>query len=674
MKIRKIFKNIKLGLFCGLPVTFLSAMPSFNFLKNNSLTKTSNSLKLNITNSDGFNQVDFKNYNHSKNYDIYVKKDQLNEMVKKVIISIFQNNWDFYYDGVKEIAKDLDIYNKKYYVYIYTSTKNENNKLLFNFTYIVKSGTCCTLSANDVDLVNAINLVEDKINNYYYAYVDFRVISGLIFGIFGYEPSDITKPVEAKNMPYNHKIFDLWGTFPLYFDMGAERLKISFPNIKFHVLDDYYNNQVYINKNALNLREEDIKSSFSINGLVPYDISYSTSSLPYGDLCADVKSISFEINNSIQKFKFHYIGTYKLFFSKPNFEISTLIIQEQLNIYSLTNELFLQNVIIDENYKKLIKEITINKQYVKNIATVNIIFDLNQVNRLSFSYELKNEFTAKKIEINFAEKEKIFFDFSKIENNLYENFNVNNLRIYFNDETNKNISIKNIVYENKDNQTKTISIKIELEIVYKNQKFSDFVTFIFDKFLSYEFKNFEKFINENFYDQNNIFLVEKFLNFFTNNDSWNNILIFDEGLNFKNMSVIENENTLDFSFEIYNIFNDLLKIEKITLDKLHKKEPEPPVVENPNPDDNNNNGNVTTPEDKPETGEGNENDNNENQDDTIKPNEPIKDDNKFNNKSRYQWFHYLYLVLIICSGLISIFVLYKIIKKIKKKNQNKIKI
>lgn len=567
MKFKKIYKFLNCAFLPTIATSPFFALSYQNKVMDN------NVLRISTSNEQFFDSLKINSYDYySNNYVIYATESNLSILTKKVFVYIFRNNFDFYYDGVSALKEKLKDYESKKWVEIYNAFETKDNIELMSFTYVLNFKTMLFAHIKDWNYVNSITFNKTEKQNTFYPSFTLNVMYGHRWKIVPNGDPNVTKPIHTETVPYNDKmVYDYTKIFTLW---GFHKIKFEFKNINFVILDESITSNYEIKKSIFNLRIEDIENLFNNKTAEFEAIGYDLEKITNYDVKINIKSVSYKIKTNWQDLTFHYLGSYSLYFTNANFELNPQIVLSQTRLNDLTNEKFLEKILMDYEYKKLISSIEIEKDYFNNIANLKIKFDKKKVDQLLFKNFFIKEFSERELILDYGNDLKIEIDTTKIENNSFKNFNPNDL-IFYTRNPNCKISLLSVEFE-KNVEQKIVNAKYKIKKECPNFSKEIWYTKSFDNFLTYDLSKLNSFLKSKILEFKN-FDLNEFNIFLENKDNWIQLVdsnreinieilqtaIIDEKLLVK-IGIYNNENILidkkDFFYEIRKINSELDEI------------------------------------------------------------------------------------------------------------------
>ncbi len=567
-KVKKIWKNIIFLIL--IPFTILFTQPTFvkfePYKEEIRSNKNMNSLIFNDEKTTGFDQLKIQNFSMDETYDLYVNENNFKTISKKFFDFVFKNNSEFYYDSFSKLSKINRIYENKYWIHIFNGFKEiDENTTLMKLTYEIRYGTKHYVIIRDWNYMNSLQML--KTSNYYFPSFVLKIEYGHKWESASIGESNITKPVEFKTVDYNDPIINQsWYTS--YDILGYENVTFSFKNVRFHIVHKTIISK-NLDKNTLNLREEDIKPYFKINNIYPSKIEHRIEENKLNKLKLTLTNIKYEIKTKNQSLSFEYFGELIYIFSYKYISINEKLVTEKLNLLSINKDTILNDLFIDKDILNLIKDVEIEKDFYRNSARLSILFNELYIKELIFFPIIKDDFCNKDIIIDFSSNGyNIKKSHETTKKKLLENFNLEkDLHFYF---ENKKGEIFIEEYKVIKNSINSIELELSLKISIGNEKeVINYKTLIND-FLYYDFSNIERYINDNFYDSSNIFATDKFIDFINVGNNWINFGIKSDMLDVKVSNLEIRDGHIFLEYELLNIDKEILKKEHI---EIQQKEP-----------------------------------------------------------------------------------------------------
>lgn len=588
MKIKKFTKTILTLISFS---TCFTLVPKLSFLDFYSKNDTVNLLN---NNSDNFlniatpsNELDkMKNfdfsYDKSKNNILYIS-DNKNEIANKIALSMFKN-YDFFYDDAiytvdNTIKQEYDkIGSEKGLVY-YELKENQNNPQL-SFFYFFKYENSMLGSAG-------IKVVEVPILKY----LKWNNIGDDQYTIsFTIPYTWVTGPrLTLDRLKQNNKLIDVY-----YMDKYKDQfITIGFENIIFRNISNSISYFSYVDIDPMELTYNSLKSLFKLhNSLEPTSLSYTVEEHD-SYYQVNAKKITYEIKDK-QNFNIYYEGNYSIVFTKGNYKFNWDVIKSIHNLITLTSQDLWDELVINQNYKNMISNISLDKDYLTNSITINVNFDKSKYQNLTLYSFMEEYFQQQTFNFKLDTDSTVnFYLEDKHKNILFKNFNIEYLKAKFN-LLPYELKINNIDEISNDNDTNTISFTAYLSISINGVNYDFSVSNTYSDFESYSILDIEKitnFFDNNFYDDRNNLEIENIHKAFSNQTNWTYLVNHSKNLIFQNLKInlLSNENKFELSFDVYNNNNLYLDSSTISIDLKQKiieddnnneLKPETPIISN----------------------------------------------------------------------------------------------
>lgn len=582
----------------------------------------------------------FNEYNTKSSYTFLISEKSKNLILRKIAEYIFINNNYVYRDpflflkgtfGVEEVC-NLDILRS--YTY-------KNNNFIFSFESLITHKKNVMFCVNDWNVYENIGLSYNA-NGYYNLYAKFN------FDIYstswqGTTAINTEEPYSVKTLPYREKMYPYKRPYmnnKMKKYVTTKSSRFVFSNIKFYMTPTNMELKTNLNNfDIFTLNGNELLRNVTFLNAVTKKISYTTHEFNNLYSLLVIKNIEFSFNNKYQNILLSYNGNYEIPIKNNTFDLNFKNIISKYDIYSINEEILLKEFTATSKiYQNLINKFHITKDFFNNRVEL-LINTKPEAKNLIFYNLFKRYYVDRYYGFSFDNHHNITIKKDYIQSTYIEEFDLNKLKIAFENESEGTVEIKKLLNKYVDMQEEKIYLKLRVLIRSKNYSVEQDVDIILEGFLKFNTDELQKYINENFYDSKNKFMFDNFSTFIKNSSNWKDKCIISDGIQPRVTEIIRKDNNVFVYYDLINQQSKIIKSGKMEI-----------IVKNQNDSTNDNNNNI------------NNDDNNNNDDETNLDKESNKEN--ANNVSNFKK-EYLYLLILLVIPLI--FIIFKIVKSLKKR-------